>query len=254
MLKGILSKEICIDRFSQNGYHPSVEKDGAQFAVDWIFVCDTLNFCFWTPEDAVKWRVEKETGYFALCTSLNRALKEGFDITNPKYYAEITEADVRKIFRPDDGETEVPMLQERIKCLHEAGRILLEKYEGSFVNCIKKAGKSAKALLNLIVEDFPCFRDEAKFNGLKVGIYKRAQILVGDIWACFRGEDYGDFTDISNSITMFADYRVPQVLVYFGALEYSRTLMDILDSSKFLPFCKTFSNQISYLPFFSQTF
>ncbi|XP_063699391.1 queuosine 5'-phosphate N-glycosylase/hydrolase [Culicoides brevitarsis] len=235
VLKGILDKSICIDRFSQNGYHPNPAKDGAQFAVNWIFVCDTLNFCFWTPEDAVKWRVENETGYFACCTALNRALKEGFDITNAKYYAEITEDDVRKIFRGDDGVTEIPLLQERVKCLHEVGKILLEKYDGTFVNCIKKAGKSAKELLNLIVKEFPCFRDEATYNGLKVAIYKRAQILVGDIWACFKGEGYGELTDVNDSITMFADYRVPQVLVYFGALEYSRTLMDILDSNILIP-------------------
>lgn len=247
-LKGILSKEICIESFSQNGFHPSVAKQGAKFCVDWIFLCDTLNFCFWTPQDKVKWSVDNETGYFALCNALNRALKEGYDITNPKYYAELSEADAKHIFRSDSGETEIPLLQERIKCLHETGRVLLEKYDGTFVNCIKKANKSAKVLLQLIVQEFSCFRDEATYNGLKVAIYKRAQILVGDTWACFQGEDYGEFTDISDSITMFADYRIPQVLILFGALDYSRQLMDILDSSKFFP-SKIWSNLTKPFPF-----
>lgn len=39
-----------------------------------------------------------------------------------------------------------------------------------------------------------------------VALYKRAQILIGDIWACFHGEGLGHFTDI-DTITMFADYR-----------------------------------------------
>jgi hypothetical protein len=43
-----------------------------------------------------------------------------------------------------------------------------------------------------------------------VKLYKRAQILVADLWAAFRGQSYGTFADI-DSITMFADYRVPQV-------------------------------------------
>lgn len=34
-------------------------------------------------------------------------------------------------------------------------------------------------------------------------LYKRAQILVADLWACFDGEGYGRFSDIDN-ITMFA--------------------------------------------------
>jgi hypothetical protein len=39
-----------------------------------------------------------------------------------------------------------------------------------------------------------------------VCLYKRAQILVADIWACFEGQGYGEFNDI-DEITMFADYR-----------------------------------------------
>lgn len=46
---------------------------------------------------------------------------------------------------------------------------------------------------------------------------KRAQIFVADIWACFEGESYGEFRDI-DKITMFADYRVPQILSTLGAL------------------------------------
>jgi hypothetical protein len=41
--------------------------------------------------------------------------------------------------------------------------------------------------------------------------------LVADLWACFNGESYGAFRDI-DKITMFADYRVPQILISLGAL------------------------------------
>jgi hypothetical protein len=36
-----------------------------------------------------------------------------------------------------------------------------------------------------------------------VRLYKRAQILVADLWACFNGEEFGEFHDI-DKITMFA--------------------------------------------------
>jgi len=39
-----------------------------------------------------------------------------------------------------------------------------------------------------------------------VSCYKRAQILIADIWACCEGQGLGAFDDI-DSITMFADYR-----------------------------------------------
>lgn len=46
-------------------------------------------------------------------------------------------------------------------------------------------------------------------------------------WACFGGQGYGHFEDL-DYITMFADYRVPQVLVHFGAMTYDDYLMQLL--------------------------
>jgi Potential Queuosine, Q, salvage protein family len=228
VIKGIQDKTIDINNFSQHHLHP---KSTDEHALNLIFLIDTLNFCFWTPPGQPKWNVDNETGYFALCAAVNRAMREGYDITNPAFYSTITLADLEKILRADDGQTHCPLLEERVKCLHEVGKTLLEKYGGKFENCIKKSNHSAKALLRLIVDEFPCFRDEGDFAGKRVAIYKRAQILVGDVWACYRGEGLGHFDDIID-VTMFADYRVPQVLVHFGALKYSNELMDKLQSGK----------------------
>lgn len=41
------------------------------------------------------------------------------------------------------------------------------------------------------------------FEGKTIRFYKRVQILVADLWACFGGESYGRFEDI-DEITMFA--------------------------------------------------
>lgn len=57
--------------------------------------------------------------------------------------------------------------------------------------------------MNSIVDSFPCFRDQARYDTKAVRFYKRAQIVVADLWACFEGEGYGRFDDI-DKITMFA--------------------------------------------------
>jgi len=72
------------------------------------------------------------------------------------------------------------------------------------------------------------------FSWLLVGIYKRAQIVIGDLWACCHGKGYGQFDDI-DSITMFADYRIPQALVWFGVLKYSNDLMEKLNKGRVKP-------------------
>lgn len=129
-----------------------------------------------------------------------------------------------------------------------------QRFQCSFTTCIREAKGSAAALVNLVVENFPCFRDEVKFEGKKVRLYKRAQILVADLWACFEGEGYGRFDDIAK-ITAFAglhapsliqallpqlpkpkdlhvhvytlnytDYRIPQMLHSLGCFHYSPPL------------------------------
>jgi len=79
----------------------------------------------------------------------------------------------------------------------------VKEFYGSFVTCIEEANGSAGALVNLLVDNFPCFRDVARFESKTIRFYKRAQILVADLWACFEGTGYGRFHDI-DSITTFA--------------------------------------------------
>lgn len=232
IVQAISNKTLNINNFSQVNFHP---KSVDPICLNWLFLVDTLNFCFWTPEkNPTKWNVENQTGYFALCSAINRAIKEGIDITNPRYYSTISIEQLEHFLRPDDAVTKVPLIKERQECLHEVGKILLEKYDGKFENVVKLADKSAVKLLKLIVSEFPCFRDEADYHGKRVSIYKRAQILVGDVYACFRGEGLGYFEDINENITMFADYRVPQVLVHFGALIYKTELANDLKDDKIL--------------------
>ena len=89
-------------------------------------------------------------------------------------------------------------------------------------------------------------------NGKQVFFYKRAQILVGDLWAAFgrqtnftkSSDDLGvpasetrnhcNFPDISE-LTMFADYRVPQLLREEGLLVYAEELAKKVDEYVEIP-------------------
>ncbi|XP_068830526.1 queuosine 5'-phosphate N-glycosylase/hydrolase [Capricornis sumatraensis] len=199
-------------------------------AVNWVFVTDTLNFSFWSESDEHKCLVgfggKTYSGYWSLCAAINRALDEGIPVTSASYYATVTLDEVRHILR-SDTDVPMPLIEERHRILNETGKILLEKFEGSFLNCVQKSDKSAQKLLHLVVENFPSYRDVTQFEGKRISFYKRAQILVADTWSVLEGKGDGCFKDIS-SITMFADYRLPQVLVYLGALKYSNELLEKL--------------------------
>ncbi|KAJ1679253.1 hypothetical protein EV182_002423 [Spiromyces aspiralis] len=206
-------------------------------AVDWIFVVDTLNFSFFSDlkdEDrqyAVTLDGVQYKGYWSLCACINRALREGIPITDPKYYAGITSSALAYIFRQDEGREPIPLLEDRVKVLREAGQVLLDRFGGSFTNCIKECQGSAMRLLDLVTSNIGSYQDEHEFCGRTVYIYKRAQILISDLWACFEGRGLGCFSDI-DEITMFADYRIPQALSHFGILEYSPSLMERLHDDR----------------------
>lgn len=50
---------------------------------------------------------------------------------DPAYYSKITLSDVETIFRGDDKEVTIPLVHERVQVLHEAGKVLLDKYQGT---------------------------------------------------------------------------------------------------------------------------
>ncbi|XP_007905007.2 queuosine salvage protein [Callorhinchus milii] len=196
-------------------------------SINWVFVADTLNFSFWSESEEhkclVKYKGKMHSGYWSLCAAINRALDEGIPITSASYYSTMTLDQLKHVLR-SDTDIPMPLIEERHRVLKEAGHILLEKFDGSFLNCVKESGKSAQKLLQLVVENFPSYKDVATFEDKKIAFYKRAQILVADIWGLLEGKGDGSFNDIG-SLTMFADYRIPQALVSLGAMKYSEELM-----------------------------
>ncbi|EGE08008.1 Queuosine salvage protein [Trichophyton interdigitale] len=236
--KMMQEKEYSTESWSAHELHPKAKDEST---VNFIFTMDLLNFSFWSELDAskrfaVEYRGRKWTGYWSLVAALQRALDEEIPITSSDFWQdenECTDEVLRHVFRSATDE-EIPLLEERIACLREAGSILYEKYECSFTNCIAEANGSAAALVNLLAQNFPCFRDESEFCGKKVRFYKRAQILVADLWACFQGQSYGEFHDI-DKITMFADYRIPQMLNQLGCLLFSPPLESVIRQRKLIP-------------------
>ena len=115
------------------------------------------------------------------------------------------------------------MLTERVRLTREVGSVLVESFSGSVGRLISLASGSAQRLVSLVTQHFPGFRDHCVFSGRQVFLYKRAQILVGDLWGAFGGKGMGKFDDI-HTLTTFADYRVPQLLRHMGVIHYDDTL------------------------------
>lgn len=178
MVPALVNNELKISNFSQSKYHP---KPTDSWAIEQLFLIDTLNFCFWPLPGEPKWTVCNESGYFALCAAIDRAVQNRIEIWNSSVYTNLSATELGDILRGDNIDVKIPLLDERVKCLRQVGRKLQDKYGGRFENCLKDAGGSAKRLLRILTDDFPCYRDDAEWDTVGVSLYKRAQILIGDI-------------------------------------------------------------------------
>jgi hypothetical protein len=130
-------------------------------------------------------------------------------------------------------------MEERIQRIREIGEVLAEEFEGETSNLIKMANKSAVRLVSLVTRYFPGFRDASVYNGRLVHFYKRAQIFVADVWGAYgRQQDpnHPYFFHDMDQLTMFADYRIPQILRHVGILEYSEELSARIDNLELIPF------------------
>lgn len=215
-------------RWEENGNWPG---PGGRPAVNFLLAQDAINFCFWgDPPWRVSYRGRVHTGYRALVAALRRALEVSCPLDDAAYLANLSPDDLEFILR---GEGRLPLMAERLANLQEVGRVLLERFQGRGENLVQAAGGSAVALVRLLAAHFPSFDDRARYDGRPVAFYKRAQLLVADIYGAFGGEGPGRFRDLDR-LTAFADYELPRVLRHLGLIEYSPALAAAVDRGQLL--------------------
>ncbi|EGP84366.1 uncharacterized protein MYCGRDRAFT_47506 [Zymoseptoria tritici IPO323] len=221
----------------QHELHPRAEEGFSELdIVNFVFTMDILNFSFWSDLGAeeryqVEYRGKRWTGYNSLVACLRRALDEGIPITTPKFWRSrrCTNDVLGQVFRSATAE-QISLLDERIRLLRDTSEVLREVItpDSSVLRIIELASHSSGRLVNLLAHHFPsAFSDTARFDGRRVRLLKRAQIFVADLWAALESKGAGRFEDIgdvSTGLTMFADYRVPQILCNLGVLSYSPPL------------------------------
>ncbi|KAK9863549.1 hypothetical protein WJX84_001183 [Apatococcus fuscideae] len=190
--------------------------DKGPLTAQYLLVVDALNFCFWP---------EPQLNYEHLAAGVKVALREDAQSLSADRLAEIDGHGVQTLF---GWPSPVPLQAKRAALLREIGTVLRQKYGGHAANLVRQADGSASALVRLMLDSFPGFRDTAVYRGQEVAFYKRAQIYVGDLWGAFQGTGLGRFDDIAQ-LTMFADYRVPAVLREMEILHYSPALATKVD-------------------------
>ncbi len=201
--------------------------DGTPRTVNYLFMLDALNFCFWgQPRWKVEYAGNQLDGYWALAASLKRAIEENPEVTDAAYLAHISPEQLAHILR---GTGKVPLFTERWRNLRELGTVLRNLWEGEAARLVECAQRDAPRLVQIVAENFSSFDDIAIYDNREVRFFKRAQILVTDLWGAFGGKDWGEFENV-DTLTAFADYKLPQILRAWGVLRYAAPLARKVDA------------------------
>jgi hypothetical protein len=190
--------------------------------LDYLFILDTLNFCFWSLRE--KWTIEfggrKIGGYFGFSLALKKFFEEKPEQAELNNIIKISYKDFCDIFK---GKGELQFLKKRWQMARETSRVLAKKYNGDSRKFVKSANHKFYLFVPMVIRELTSFNDVARYEGKKIYLLKRAQILAADISFAFGNKGIGYFEDL-DYLTAMPDYKLPQILRHYGILSYSHEL------------------------------
>ncbi len=197
-----------------------------------IVLFNSINFCYWgEPRWQVEFTGEWWDGTLAMLDAIRRALEEGVPLLDGAYLARLSEAEFEHVLR---GRGRLHLMPERLAIWREVGQALSSGFGGRFTNLIATAGGDALVLVRLLVERFPSFDDLRTLEGKPIRFYKRAQLAAAMLYEAFGGRNWGALAR-THRLTVFADYKLPQVLRRLGVLVYDASLAATVDSCTLIP-------------------
>jgi hypothetical protein len=217
--------------------------------IAYVCVVDSLNFCFWPLENNYKDK-NIEFEYDDYVKNLNKIFEENKEFFTCDYLMNLKINELKeKVF----SNLDFPLLEERLRSLNELGYYIKFSHNESFENflefCEYDCEKVFKILYNYIYylvfynflfkkkiaeeisKGVSTYRDTSLFRGKQIFIYKRAQILAADLSTAIKCLKNPNKILLKNveKLTMFADYRIPQILRHYGIIEYNEKLAEKID-------------------------
>ncbi|MGC1679658.1 MAG: queuosine salvage family protein [Candidatus Binataceae bacterium] len=196
-----------------------------------IVILDSISFgSGWFPH--LRKRPGK-SGSLTLASSLRDAFDAGEDFSAERL-SRITTDDCARLFGQDPQAMPVKeLLGKFAQAFNDLGRLLLERYHGSYANLVESSAESAQALVHAL-RQMPFFEDVQTWHGRRVPFYKRAQLTAATLALAFDHDRWGRFRDL-DELTVFADNLVPHVLRVDGILLYEESLAVRIDREELIP-------------------
>lgn len=200
--------------------------------VKFLLIQDALNFCFWgDPKWEYYYKNKTHSGSMAMVIALFVGVEKNKKLLDFKVLKELNLAGIKKIFPTDKNNQNIPLIEERLKNLNDIGlglELINKKYNRSLLEITNKF-KDEEELFKFISKYFKSYtKDKAIYNGKQIYFYKRIQLVISDINALLY---FGNKFSL-DKLTIFADYKIPQLMRELEFINYSKKLSEIVDNKK----------------------
>lgn len=200
--------------------------------LQFFLVLTSQHFCIWRPNQETgapeAWDVgvggRTYTGAKGINAAFVRALRDGCDLLNASFLANMTMADLRHVYRDERGKpTSLQMMSFRLNKLREIGTVLQERYDGRAAGLFEEAAgrlyrPNGLGLVQGLMREFPISYYDWPFCKLSILLGKLVSSRV-DL-PIPTSDDFRRLAKFEhpNEFEVAADYYIPLFLIRSGAL------------------------------------
>jgi hypothetical protein len=204
--------------------------------VAWLLAYNAVNFCYWPEADSARWhtvvggqRVGHDDEALGVMAAFGEAMRRDVPLWDGSFLAGLDRRTLEGLLTPAPGAGHLPMMDERLRGLQELGTAYLQV--GGPLGLLKA---SAVDTVGSLGQHCPGWRDTRVLGHTRLDFMKRAQLCVAMIHGRLGGRGVGAFPDL-HRLTVFADYRLPQILRGMRVLRVHPELAARIDGEVSLP-------------------
>jgi hypothetical protein len=201
-------------------------------ALSLILTGNAINAAYTHRRTGHRYRRGALVGSAAMWEALLNGVKNGRAYLDGPGLVSLTLADMRSIFV---GNPQLPNLPSRLAHLHNIGEVLIEKYDGSFMNLLEESQRhlfGRGGLVTRLTTQFDAYSDlyvtKSPLEEKAIEFNKRAQLAAGALvgWIGNRvvPRSMSIPRDEVAKLTVYADYVLPMIQMQRGKVGFSHSL------------------------------
>jgi hypothetical protein len=199
--------------------------------VTYIGLSVSVLACLWPPEGQDQWTIDLNHQRFtdaqAVFGCFTRGLKHharGYDL---QPLLEWTTADAQLFFR---GHGHFQLIPERAERLRNIATVLTRDWGGSFWHLLEHAQFDAEAMVLLLCDHMPGYRDEATTAQGSLVFAKLARLATA-----LMSQRLQQPLEKLDRFPVYPDYMIPKVFRHWGIFRYDPDLAHVIDSRQSVP-------------------